>query len=510
MPSDFVDMVITSPPYWNLRSYNVDGQIGIEVHPNQYISKMVEVGREIRRVLKPTGSYYLNLGDTFWGGGMRRPGNDNPFQLETEKQRQEIKEKIGGQLKPDGKWLQPKQLLLIPSRVAVALQNDGFILRSDLVWAKGNPLPTPVQDRYNTTYEHVFFFTKERRYYFDLDAIRIPHSSKPLLKKDDTITATLDGMKIKKGWDNKDAKWAKCDDDHINKQFTDKHDMHYDGTGYHPLGKNLGDVFESNEDSQEIQQHIQALYKKYQNSQREIYEGSKYKNQKGMQATSLTETLTTLRKVAKEYVDENNLTGSVAEAILDYAHNNAGHPLGKTVGDVLSYDNSKYLSKEQEASVRQGFTKDRDPADFRNPIGRNPGDILRVNTKPFSGSHFAVFNQDLLLTPMKASCPERVCKKCGMPKVRITDFDENGKKVITWEDWCNCNAGYEPGIVLDPFMGSGTVALLATKMNRRWIGIELNPEYIEIAKKRLRPLNVLYKYEEEEPQHDFDDEYDFS
>ncbi len=506
MPNNLVDMIITSPPYWNLRSYDVDGQIGLEVHPNQYISKMVEVGKELRRVLKPTGSYYINLGDSFWGGGMKRPGNDNPFQLETEKQRQFIKEKLGGKLKPDGKWLQPKQLLLIPSRVAIAMQEDGWTLRSDLVWIKNNPMPSPIKDRYNTSYEHVFFFTKDRKYYFDLDAIRVPHSSKALPKKEDKIIVTLEeGLKNIKGWDNSKAKWSQSDDDHINKQFTDKHDMHYDGTGYHPLGRNPNDILESNDN--EIQQHIQAVYKKYQSAQREIYIGSKYKDKEGMQATSLTETLTTLRKIAKEYISEHQLNGLVAEAILDYAHNNAGHPLGKNPNDV--YEQSKYLSKEQESSVRQGFTKDRDPADFRNPLGRNPCDVLHVNTQPTKDAHFATFPPTLLEVPMKASCPERVCKKCGAPKVRITDFDESGKKIVKWEDWCKCDAGYEPGIVLDPFMGSGTTALLAKQMNRRFVGIELNPEYIEMAVKRLGKNVVTYQYEYKDGDDTYDDDHDF-
>jgi len=425
MPDNLVDMVITSPPYHGLRDYGVDGQIGLESHPQFYIDKMVEVGREIRRVLKPNGSYFLNVGDSYAGGGMKRPGNDNPYQLETEKQRQSVIDKVHSQLKYDGKWIQSKQLLLVPSRLAIAMQDDGWTLRNDIVWQKLNNMPTSVKDRFNNSYEHVFFFTKNRKYYFDMDNIRIPHISKPLPKREDKTIVTLDeGLKNIKGWNNTGAKWSEsqCDDDHINKQFTDKHDMHYDGTGYHPLGKNRPDVFTTDND----------------------------------------------------------------------------------------YEKSKYLSKEQEASVRQGFTKDRDPADFRNPLGKNRSDVFTINTHPTKEVHFATFPQELLEIPMKACCPERVCTKCGAPKVRITDFDENGKKVVTWEDWCNCNAGYEPGIVLDPFMGSGTTALLAKKMNRRWIGIELNPEYIEMATKRIGKNVVVYQYENKSDEDSTYDDFDFS
>ena len=149
MPDGFVDLVFTSPPYWGLRDYGVDGQIGFEDHPQKYIDKIVEVSRAVRRILKKSGSYYLVLGDTYCGTGAKR--------------------KIDG-----SNWLQPKQLLLLPSRIAVALQGDGWVLRNDCIWYKPNHMPSSVKDRRTTSFEHVFHFVKSRRYYYDLDSIRVP------------------------------------------------------------------------------------------------------------------------------------------------------------------------------------------------------------------------------------------------------------------------------------------------------------------------------------------------
>jgi len=154
IPDESVDLVMSSPPYWGLRDYGVEGQHGLEPHPQQWIDKEVKIFHELRRVLKPTGSVFWNVGDSYYTkSGVRGKFND-------------------------GKWLQTKQLMLMPSRLAVALQNDGWCLRSDIIWHKPTPMPSSVKDRLANTYEHVFHFVKKSKgYYYDLDAIREPHSS---------------------------------------------------------------------------------------------------------------------------------------------------------------------------------------------------------------------------------------------------------------------------------------------------------------------------------------------
>lgn len=168
-----VDMVMFSPPYWGLRDYGIEGQIGLEPHPSEWIGKMVSVCKEIRRVLKKSGSMYLNVGDTYYGQhghdkGKLRFGKPNvPYKGHS------YPEINFSNLKSN--WLQPKQLLGMPWRLAIALQEESWILRNAIVWHKPNPMPSSVKDRLNNTYEFIFHFVKNRRYYYDLDAIRQPH-----------------------------------------------------------------------------------------------------------------------------------------------------------------------------------------------------------------------------------------------------------------------------------------------------------------------------------------------
>jgi len=240
LPDHSIDFVMFSPPYWGLRDYGLEtvriwgngpeckhewteqkssfnkqggngkqstnlgtlrgedqksnfcikcgawrGSLGLEPHPQMFVDHLVEICREIRQVLKPSGTFWLNLGDTYcgsWGNygareGKQREQNVEKFDRKGQPSKnlrvpQSYTEKSG--------WLQPKQLLGIPWRVVVALQGDGWILRNDVIWHKPNHMPSSVKDRLTNAYEHVFLFAKNPRYYFDLDAIRKPHKPESL------------------------------------------------------------------------------------------------------------------------------------------------------------------------------------------------------------------------------------------------------------------------------------------------------------------------------------------
>ncbi|GAG98393.1 unnamed protein product, partial [marine sediment metagenome] len=150
--------------------------------PQMYIDHLVMICQEIKHVLKKSGSFYLNIGDTYFGG-KGKSGSEEPDEFTLRKKQGLMQGKAStyqGDRPSDickrDKWLQPKQLLLIPSRVAIALQDDGWILRSDIIWKKPNPLPSSVKDRLSNTFEHVFHLVKSRRYYYDLNSIRTPHA----------------------------------------------------------------------------------------------------------------------------------------------------------------------------------------------------------------------------------------------------------------------------------------------------------------------------------------------
>ena len=167
-----VQCCVTSPPYWGLRDYGSEGQLGLESTPEAYVENMVAVFREVRRVLADDGVCWLNLGDTYAGNNSRasnngRAGFGNP--------REAVVSRI-----PDG--LKSKDLVGIPWRVAFALQADGWWLRQDIIWHKPNPMPESVTDRCTKAHEYLFMLTKNGRYYFDNDAVKEEAKTAPALR----------------------------------------------------------------------------------------------------------------------------------------------------------------------------------------------------------------------------------------------------------------------------------------------------------------------------------------
>lgn len=168
IPDESIQCVVTSPPYYGLRNYNVDGQIGLEPTPDDYVAEMVAVFREVRRVLREDGSCWLNLGDSYargFGGGS--PGTKSATNVGS------FQERKTGKV-PDG--FKSKDLLGIPWMVAFALRADGWYLRSAIIWHKPNPMTESVKDRPTSAYENVFLLTKNDRYFYDADAIAEPSS----------------------------------------------------------------------------------------------------------------------------------------------------------------------------------------------------------------------------------------------------------------------------------------------------------------------------------------------
>lgn len=166
-----VQTCVTSPPYWGLRDYNVEGQIGLEATPAEYIAKLVDVFREVRRLLRDDGTLWLNLGDSYANDGKHggKSGNMHAYLDEGSKTR------AGREKRSTG--LPPKSLIGIPWRVAFALQDDGWILRQDIIWHKPNPMPESVEDRPTTAHEYIFLLSKKPLYFYDHEAIKEPAAS---------------------------------------------------------------------------------------------------------------------------------------------------------------------------------------------------------------------------------------------------------------------------------------------------------------------------------------------
>ena len=348
------------------------GQLGLEPTFDLYIKHLCDIFDQVKRVLKKSGTCWVNMGDTYWGGkGQSGNTADDPEKRRIEgKTIQRQHHKLNMKTRPQDQYgIYPsKSLCLIPSRFAVEMCNRGWILRNELIWWKPNCMPSSAKDRFTVDFEKLFFFAKNRRYYFETQFEAW------------TDTRKADIQRASEG--------------------------HRDYSGKYKKGYN-------------------AEY-------RELLGGQGIK----------------------------------------------GQPVG-------------------------------------NPLqGRHKRCVWRIPTTPFAEAHFAVYPEALIETPIKAGCPEFVCKKCGKPREMmmqsVGNFNAQGEsgsktavhvgasstlalltkkakeKVFTGYTQCHCNAGYEPGVVLDPFMGSGTTAVVALRLNRRFVGIETNQKYIDIAVERIK------------------------
>ncbi|MEN4475708.1 site-specific DNA-methyltransferase [Mycolicibacterium cosmeticum] len=195
IPDNSIDCVVTSPPYFSLRNYGADGQLGTEANVDQWVNNLVAISAQVQRILVPTGTLWLNLGDTY----SVHPRQGAPR----------------------------KNLLMAPERLALRLQRGGWIIRNKIVWAKPNPVPTSVTDRLNTTYELIYVLARRPRYFLDLDAIREPHRTKS--KK---FPAAHRTGPVRESWRGPNGMTA-----------TGLGSIKAQGRVGHPLGKNPGDVW---------------------------------------------------------------------------------------------------------------------------------------------------------------------------------------------------------------------------------------------------------------------------
>jgi len=248
LPPESFRTCVTSPPYWRLRSYGEEGQLGLEETPTDYVRALVRVFREVRRLLSADGTLWLILGDSYAGpppgrhktyamSGLHRDGRPTPM---TAAYAERLRRSVGEKRDTTVDGVEKKSLLGIPWRVAFGLQEDGWLLRSDIVWSKPNPMPESVADRPTKSHEYIFLFAKSGRYHYDADAVREPHSSLPRGHgKNSRMEVDRDLNHISRGADRPRKKTA--ENPHLGgrRQAPEPSEP----GAFHPLGRNKRDVW---------------------------------------------------------------------------------------------------------------------------------------------------------------------------------------------------------------------------------------------------------------------------
>lgn len=374
IPTDSIHCIVTSPPYWGLRDYGVDGQIGLEATPADFIAEMVDVFEQLRRVLRPDGTCWVNMGDSY-AGGRRGPdvGSGLEGSRDAQAQSRMAQTKMVESRRRDNvliprsdtraPGLKPKDLVMMPHRLAIALQDAGWWVRQDIVWAKPNPMPESVRDRCTKSHEYIFLLTKTDRYYFDQDAIAEPCSPGTHARLSQDVQNQVGSNRANGGAKTNGPMKA--------------------------VARGVG--FGHGTDASH--------------------------RQRGR-----------VKSIAADQIDAG-----------------ASERMGRGPGW------RKLATADSGTKNNESF----DQAMAIMPDTRNKRSVWSMSTQSFKDAHFATFPTELPETCIKAGCP------IG-------------------------------GTVLDPFFGAGTTGLVADRLQRNCIGIELNPAYAEMARKRIQAESTLF------------------
>lgn len=585
LPGESVNCVVTSPPYWGLRNYGVAGQLGLEATPAEYVAKMVEVFREVRRVLRADGVLWLNLGDCYatgaysvgdhpgggeqgarWRGEIDRPRDDKrgyrgerlangrgdqPAILRVKTRalrdgshagKHTAMAAMGPMTQPNRmpiEGLKPKDLVGIPWRIAFALQADGWWLRSDVVWAKQNPMPESVRDRPTKAHEYLFLLAKSERYHYDADAIREPQTAPEASTSEDVARAfsrrratvsepsqrDLEASEIgrkrsgnkerayrdenggvadsashqafgvpwvdKDGLRNKRSVWTIATQPNPEAHFATfpealvtpcvlagcpafvcsgcgrpiERERRNDASDVH-----LQAVQEACHSTTVAGAEIQLLQQGLQEGcadeaagvvrMREVRQDGGAKPAIG--ADEILQRRVRVETHSRNSLDDqgphNNDEGLRGDLQADSSERQARLRVGAPVGD----------GEGDRASVDQG--RSGPPQEWRSngqPAGE-PGVDVEARTRPSSKG---ADRRSRLSALRQGDRPLTACPGCG------ADLAAKGSR--------------RPGVCLDPFGGTGTVARVAEDLGRHWILIELNPEYAAMAERRMRQHGLL-------------------
>lgn len=459
LPDNSVDTAMTSPPYWRLRDYGEEGQLGLEPKPEKYVENLMEVFNELQRVLKPTGTFYLNIDDTYYSGkGKSGHATDTA-------ERNEKGETINeGHQTPDGLDTIPsnnrdvdlpnKSMSMIPERVMMAMVDSGWILRNKIVWRKkGGGMPESVKDRFSTTWEHVYMFSLNQDYYFDLDAVREPHSESSKKRLSQNNGNPSFNPKTKE------------------RNLEGEENLNIEDL-CHPSGKNPGDMWTIST-AQMSEAHF-AVYPE------ELCERPVKASCPKKVCSECGQPY--VKKEKKKGVDQKPEDFVITER--SGKHAKADKEKAHSVGN-----REKYWSEQRKHIVNQ-----KEFARFLKPKARENDETLDELFGRDKWEHWIrTDNSGSCLPPPEKA--EELAKVVDLgsweKKLRETHYvpvdDSKADYKSKWIKPCGCETEEtEKGIVLDPFAGAGTTCLVARQHNRGYIGLELNEEYAEMARERIK------------------------
>lgn len=355
MPNDFLDCVITSPPYWQLRDYGYEGQWGLEPTYQEYLEHLWEMMDEIYRVLKPTGTCWINLGDSYMPHNGSR-GNKSYSGSDTLRKDKNLIATAPMTTREMGN-IKAKSLVLIPHRFAIGCIERGWILRNDIIWAKRNGMPESVTDRFSKKHEYIFFMTKNEKYYFDLDSVRDKVKASSLERYQYAFSGNKNG---------EERQW---------------------------MGYNEGDKTHLIPTERKTQYSI--IEEKYRNP---IVEYRDLPNQ-----DELRNYLSEARKQVGITIQEiENIFNT--QSPHHWFEKNGSYPSAEDwiqLKTILKFD-EKYDFQMTEIYEKSGLKEN-------HPLGKNCGDVADfwdITTKPNKSSHYATYNDELLRKPILAGCPE--------------------------------------------------------------------------------------------------------
>jgi len=384
------------------------GQLGLEPQLEQFVRNLIEVGDLIRRVLREDGNWWLNLGDSFAGSWGAQSRNEKANQRDSGAYPDKNPARTG--------TLRRKSKMLVPHRVAIALEDAGWIVRSDAVWAKSNPMPHPVKDRLTETKEFVFHLTPNPDYWFDLDAVREPHKESSLTRSDHAFNSASIGSAHAPREDRHDDVVMDAED------------------ACHPNGKNPGDIFE-------------IPVKAYPDSHFAVYP----------------------RDLCEKPIKASCPEAVCAECGTPYEKETTEKPLWEQDPEEIDRQQAK---RAVELAEQHGLTDNHMAAARAVNIGDADGSKGNPYDRVDDGTERLA----------------REVKNALGGYYREFAFSGTETTDAWWEQACDCPTvgDYtEPGIVLDPFAGAGTTCLVAKRLGRRFAGIDLNPEYVAMAQKRV-------------------------